>query len=212
MAADRFARRHTSSVSNVCVNVAHKSDSVLGNLSYASNGVRAFVGAQAFRGYEWMTDTRAANSVGNFRGMVVSARWATAYQVIGDAADVIGKFAIVASIAANAVDAAPQFEAVYRSKANPLMKLARYRSLANMVAEKTLLGTVTGGVHLIYASLIAVNNFIAKTNSGTPVATIADISTQVLKNADQLVQKTVTYITDPANQPSSFVLVNLWLP
>ena len=60
---------------DVMVHVAHKSDNVLGNMSYAANGFRAMTGLEAFRSYDWMTDTAATNAVGDFRGMVISARW-----------------------------------------------------------------------------------------------------------------------------------------
>ena len=36
--------------------IAHKTDVIAGNTSYAINGFRAITGLEAFRSYNWMTD------------------------------------------------------------------------------------------------------------------------------------------------------------
>ena len=185
---------------DVAVHIVHQTDTVAGNVSYAANGFRALTGLQAFRGYEWMTDVRAVNVAGNFRGMVVSSRWATAYQVISPAANVIGNVATVASIAANVVHMAPQFESVYRSNDSAEVKSLRYTSLAGTVAQKTLAGIITGGVHLIYLPLIVGCGAAAKAGNGGKITTAANVCSEVVKNADALVQTSANYLTDNANQ------------
>jgi hypothetical protein len=192
---------------DVIVQIAHQSDRVLGNVSYAANGFRAITGLQAFRTYDWMTDAAGLNSVGDFRGMVVSARWATAYSVIGSAANMIGNVATVASIASIVIDLAPQFDQVYRSRDSGVVKAQKYSLLTSIVAQKALAGIVTGGVHLIYLPLILGCGAAAKAAGDGPLASAANVCSQVVQNADALVQSSANYLTDPANQQK--VLMNL---
>jgi hypothetical protein len=77
-------------------------------------------------------------AAGNFRGLVVSARWATAYEVISPAAEILGNVATVAFVAANAIDMALQFEAVYGSSGSQPVKWLKYASLVGTVAQKRL--------------------------------------------------------------------------
>ena len=177
---------------DTAVHIVSQSDKVVGHVSYAANGFRAVTGLQAFRGYNWMTDVRTANTAGNFRGMVVSARWATAYEVVAPAAKLIGNVATVASIAANAIDMAPQFEAVYRSNDSAANKGLRYTSLAGTVAQKTLAGIVVSGVHLIYLPLILACNAAPGAAGGSGITTAQGVCS-VVKNADALVKNTANY-------------------
>jgi hypothetical protein len=185
---------------DVVTQIAHMSDKVTGNLSYVANGFRAFTGLAAFRGYEWMTDMRTVNIAGNFRGMVMSARWATAYNVIGPITKVVGNIATVASLTAITIDMAPDFERVYQSKVSAISKAQQYSLLTSIVAQKTLAGIVTGGVHLIYLPLIASCNAVAKIGGGSSISKGGFLCSEVFQSADALVQRTVNYLTDPANQ------------
>jgi hypothetical protein len=189
------------------VQIVHKSDKVSGSASYVANGVQAIAGLQAFRDYNWMNQVvggwgpmRGLNTADSFRGMVVSSRWATTYEVISPYANAIGNVATVASIASNAVDLAPQFEAVYASRDSEWVKGLKYTSLAGTVAQRTLAGIVTGGVHLIYLPLMYSCNRVAQANAGTGVGTAGSVCSQVFQNADTLVQTSATYVTDPVNQ------------
>jgi hypothetical protein len=189
------------------VQIVHQFDNNVGNASYAVNGVRAITGLQAFRSYGWMTDAAALNSVGNFRGMVVSARWATAYTVVSPAAKILGNLATMASLASNIMQMAPQFEQVYQSKGNMIDKAQKYSLLTSIVAQKTLMGTITGGVHLIYLPLLYGCGAAAGAAGDGPVASAAYVCAQVVQSADALVQNSANYLTDPANQQK--VLMNL---
>lgn len=189
------------------VQIVHQSDKVYGNASYVANSVQAIAGLQAFRDYNWMEQvvggwgaTRGLNAAGNFRGMVVSSRWATTYEVISPYANAIGNVATVASIASNAIDLAPQFEAIYASSDSPGIKGLKYTSLAGTVAQKTLAGIVTGGVHLIYLPLVFSCNRVAQANEGSGIGTAASVCSQVFQDADALVQTSAKYVTDPVNQ------------
>jgi hypothetical protein len=66
--------------------------------------------------------------------------------------------------------------------------------------SKTLAGVVGGGVHLIYAPLIASCGAAARAGNGGTLKNAAAMCAQTLQNADTLVQTTSTYLTDPANQ------------
>jgi hypothetical protein len=202
------------------VQVVHQSDKVSGSASYVANGVQAIAGLQAFRNYNWMEQVvggwgamRGFNAAGNFRGMVVSSRWATTYQVISPYANAIGNVATVAAIAGNAVDMAPQFEAVYASSDSPTIKGLKYTSLAGTVAQKTLAGIVTSGVHLIYLPLVFSCGRVARANEGSGIGTAASVCSQVFQDADTLVQTSASYVTDPVNQQRWLqTVVNIFLP
>jgi hypothetical protein len=185
---------------DIVVQLAHEGDTVAGGVSYAANGFRALTGVRAFNRYMWMTDTRTVNASGTFRGMVVSTRWATAYHVISPVANAVGNISTVASIAANALDLAPQFEAIRQSADGPATKSLRYASLAGTVAQRTLAGIITSGVHLIYMPLIFGCGAIAKSTGGTRVGSAATVCSNVVKQADALVTTSATYVTDPTNQ------------
>lgn len=192
---------------DVAVQIAHNFDKVMGYVSYTANGFRAITGLHAFRSYDWMTDAAVFNSVGNFRGMVVSARWASAYNVFSSAANMIGNVATVASIASNVIDLAPQFEQIYVSKDSAVVKAQKYSLLTSIVAQKTLAGIITSGVHLIYLPIIAGCGAAAKASGGGAVTSAANVCSAVVQNADALVRTSAKYLTDPANQQK--VLMNL---
>ena len=124
----------------------------------------------------------------------------TAYDVVSKTGDVLGTVATVASIASNAMQLAPQFEAVYRSKDDPLRKSLQYTSLAGIVAQRTLAGIVTGGVHLIYLPLILGCNAAAANSQDGGLKSAVEVCATVLTNADALVQNSARYVTDPNNQ------------
>lgn len=180
--------------------IAHSTDQVAGNVSYTLNGFRAFTGLQSFRSYDWMTDVAATNVAGNFRGMVVSARWATAYNVISSTAKVFENVATVASLAATVMDMSGEFEKVYRSKDSAVVKAQKYSLLTSIVAQKTLAGIVTGPVHLFYQSLILGCDAVAKSGGNSTVTSAANVCSLVVNKADVIVESTVNYITDPVTQ------------
>jgi hypothetical protein len=95
---------------------------------------------------------------------------------------------------------APQFEAVYRPKNDSLIKSLQYASLAGTVAQRTLTGIVTGGVHLIYLPLILGCNAAAANSPDGGLKSAAEVCSTVVTNADALVQNSACYITDPTNQ------------
>jgi hypothetical protein len=194
-----------SESNDVVVQIVHKTDHTAGNVSYAANGFRAITGLQAYRTYDWMTDAIGFNSAGNLRGMVLSARWASAYSVISTAAKAIGNAATVASIAANVIDLAPKFEQIYKSRDSAAVKAQKYSLLTSIVAQKTLAGIITGGVHLIYLPVIAGCGAAAKAGGG--IGSAAEVCSAVVQNADALVHSSANYVTDPSNQEK--VILNL---
>ena len=185
--------------------IAHKTDVIAGNTSYAINGFRAITGLEAFRSYNWMTDVAAVNSAGDFRGMVVSARWGSAYSVISPYAKWLGNLATVASLASNVMQMAPQFEKDYKSNSSGISKAQQLSLLTSIVAQKTLAGVITGGVHLIYMPLIL--GCGAASKAGGSIGAGANVCSNVVGTADALVQSTANYLTNPVNQQR--VLLNL---
>ena len=186
--------------SDAVVHFVHNSDSVLGNVSYATETMKILTGVKAFRSYNVVTETRGLNVAGDFRGMLISARWGTAYRVVSKASDWLGNVATLASLAGVTADMAPQFEQIYNSNAPRMVKAQKISLLTSIVAQKTLAGIVTGPVHLVYAGLIAGCNATAKASGDGKIASAAFYCSEVFKDADALVQNTADYVTNPNNQ------------
>jgi hypothetical protein len=86
-------------------------------------------------------------------------------------------------------------------------KAQKYSLLTSIVAQKALIGTMTSGVHLIYLPLLYGCGAAARAAGDGPVASAANVCSQVVQSADALVQNSANYLTDPANQQK--VLMNL---
>lgn len=193
------------------VHIARAEDQFWGNADYVAQGVKAAAGLKAFRNYEWLANTPELNASKNFRGMVLNARWRVRYNVISDAEDVVGNVAVLATVASNVVDLAPQFEAVYNSNDSAAIKGLKYTTLAGAVAQRTLAGTVTGGTHLLYQALEGVC-MTAGAIGGSRTRFQTALCVNLLQDADTLVQNTVTQATDPTNQQNAMVwIANLFV-
>lgn len=114
--------------------------------------VKTYAGKNAFRVYK-MTESIGKNSIGNMQGMVKSARWNTAFKIVAETSEKIQLIALLAGFATNVAEARPEFDAICNSKDSETLKAVHLAELARAVANRTAIGVVTGGVHMMYQAL-----------------------------------------------------------
>ena len=110
-------------------------------------------GAEAFRKYGWLRGMPLANSTGNLRGMVVSARWATVFHFASNAMKLVEKAAIFASLVRNLVEAKPEVDKIFSRDDNWMLKGAQLSTQVSSVCLRTAFGSLPFAEHLISKSL-----------------------------------------------------------
>ena len=135
------------------VEIVETSDKVAGGLDSANSVVQAISASEAFRKYNWLANQPALNSVGDLRGMVVSARWRTVFTYASDADDVLGRIALIAALAGNILKASKEIEAIVNSNASWSEKGARLSTQVSSVALRTVGGVAPAGFEVLAFSL-----------------------------------------------------------
>jgi hypothetical protein len=175
-----------------------KIDRGLTNVDSGITATRLVAGSRAFRDYNWLTQVRPTNISGNYRGMVINARWSTAFRFLDESHKVLEKLGYFAGFVANLAEAAPKMEAVYKLKEPSSTKGLRYAAIAGTAAQRTLIGVVPAGVHLIYRSLEGWCMMAGLL--GGPFQSGSEQAIKVIDSADGLVQSTFMTVTDTQNQ------------
>jgi hypothetical protein len=173
-------------------------DKVAGVADIARAGVRVVTGTNAFRVYDALANNIGRNSAGNFRGMVVSARWRMLYQLSSDSKNLFGNLGYLASLAGGLAEAAPEIEAISSSNNGAGTKALKLTVIAGRLSQRALLGVIPTGVHLIYKSLEGWCMLAGL--AGGPLRGPSASAVQTLQSADTLVQTTFLQVTDPNNQ------------
>ncbi len=119
----------------------------------AVKSAKLISGSEAFRKYDWLRKMPIANSAGNLRGMVVSARWATVFHFASDALKPIEKVAIFASLVSNLVEAKTEVDKILSGNDDWMIKGARLSTQVSSVCLRTAFGGVPFAGHLISKSL-----------------------------------------------------------
>jgi hypothetical protein len=135
------------------VEIVETTDKVAGGLDSANKVVRAISASEAFSKYNWLAQQPVLNSVGDLRGMVVSAQWRTAFNFASDTGDVLGRIALIAAFAGNIVKASKEIEAIVNSNASGSEKGARLSTQVSSVAIRTLGGAIPAGFEIVAFSL-----------------------------------------------------------
>jgi hypothetical protein len=135
------------------VEIVETTDKVAGGLDTANSVARAISASEAFQKYNWLANQPVFNSVGDLRGMVVSARWRTAFNFASDTGDVLGRIALIAAFAGNIVKASKEIDTIVNSNASWSEKGARLSTQVSSVAIRTLLGAVPAGFEVVAFSL-----------------------------------------------------------
>ena len=133
--------------------ILKKGQEILDTVGTITGDVKTYAGKNAFRVYNIMTESIGKNSIGNMQGMVKSARWNTAFKIVAETSEKIELIALLAGFASNVAEARPEFDAICNSKDSEALKAVHLAELARAVANRTLIGVVTGGVHMMYQAL-----------------------------------------------------------
>jgi hypothetical protein len=138
------------------VNVGGKSTVKVTDVAEKANMVaKAISASQAFRQYNWLTQSPVKNVAGNLRGMVVSAKWNTAFQFTVKAGDVLGKVSAFVTIAVAMAESSSEIEDILNSNDPWNLKGARLSTQVTGIAMKYLTGIVTAPVHMVMSSMPA---------------------------------------------------------
>lgn len=171
-------------------------DRRLGQADLFGGGLKTIAGSQAFRNYSAVTGVAQLNKAGDFRGVVVSAKWRTVFRISSTAGEYLENLGYISGIAAGLAEAAPKIDAILGSSDSYGVKGLQLTAIAGTISERTLLGVIPAGTHLIYKSL----------EGWCMIAGLLGASgfsrggIQVLENADTLVQTTFSTVTDTNNQ------------
>ena len=128
-------------------------DQALDSTGGALKTFRVIAGSEAFRKYDWIRNVRGLNSAGNFRGMVVSSRWGTAFHFAEESLKVVEKVAVFAALAANIYKARDEIHGILNSNADWATKSSQLSTQVSSVCLRTVFGVVPAGAHVIAKSI-----------------------------------------------------------
>jgi len=143
----------SSQTQHAVVEIVEKTDNFVGKASNVNDALNAISASEAFRKYDLLTQSPVLNSAGNLRGMVVSGRWRTVFQVTGEVGDVLGKVAVVAALAANIVHSWNEIDSIMNSSDSWDVKGAKLSSQVSSVAMRTVAGVVPAGFGVLAYSM-----------------------------------------------------------
>ena len=177
-------------------------DKTIDHAAHLNEAVKAVSGTRSFRVYSASKGMPGMNVSGNLRGMVKSARWRTIFNYSSKVGEHMENLGTLAAFAANIAEMSNEFEAIANSSDTATLKGMRFAAAAGTAAERTLLGAVPSGVHLIYMSLQGWCEIAGL--AGGKVGSGANECVRVLKDADAIVQKSFSTIADTGNQSKAF--------
>jgi hypothetical protein len=111
--------------------------------------VRAIAASEAFRRYDWIADAPVRNLSGNFRGIVISKRWATVFHFTENALKPVERIALVAALADNLFKARQQTAAILGSADSWDTKAARLSTQVSSVMLRTAGGVIPASADLL---------------------------------------------------------------
>ena len=133
--------------------VVEIADNAADGADHTISSIKAIAGPEAFRKYQWLANAPMKNVSGNFRGMVVSRRWATAFHFAEGADKYVGPVAAVAALADNIFKSSYEINWVLNSNADDATKAARISSQISSICLRTLGGAIPSTGHLLALSL-----------------------------------------------------------
>lgn len=207
-------RRFTSPVLELVFEkdgVLKKGQDFLDNVGTIVGDVKTYAGTNAFRVYNVWTDSIGKNSIKTMQGMVKSARWKSVFKFTAETGEYIEYIALLASFASNVAEAKPEFDAICNSKYSDALKAARIAELARAVANRTAIGIVTGGVHMMYQALKGWCMIGGALTGGLQNAQ-SNQCVQIISKADLYVESAGKWVADTAakNDPSLLLIeINL---
>jgi hypothetical protein len=161
-------------------------------------GLQAVMGERAFRDYHALSNKIGMNAAGNFRGMVVSAKWKMLFRHTSYIGEYLENVGYLASLASGIAESAPKIESILSSANSATLKGMQICATAGTIAQRALLGVVPAAAHLIYRSLEGWCMIAGLAGGKLESASSQCIAT--LQQADTLVNTTFQTVTDTSNQ------------
>jgi len=121
-------------------------------VEHSLKAVHAIAASEAFRKYDWIKDAPIRNTFGDFRGMVISKRWASIFHIIEKADHIlkpIEKVLLVAGIADNIFKARQEIATILASQDSSDFKAARLSAQVSSVLLRTVASGVPASAELL---------------------------------------------------------------
>ena len=141
---------------HVFAEVVEKGGSVIDSADNLNKVVKVISATQAFRKYDWLKNAPVTNIAGDLRGMVVSAKWNTAFQFTvkaGKALDTLGKISSYATLAVAVAESYDEVDQILQSKQPWNLKAAQLSTQVTGICMKYLTGIVTAPTHAVLSSM-----------------------------------------------------------
>ena len=165
------------------------------------NTVKLITATQAFRKYDWLRKIPVKNFKGNLRGMVISGKWRTVYEVTSDMKEIAGNIVLLTAFAGSLLEERRRIEKIWNSQDDGFLKGLQFAAIAGTAAERALSGAVTGITSLLFLSLQGygmMGEFSPKT------ASYSQACVKYLRDADASVKSWVQTWTDTEKQAEAF--------
>jgi len=104
----------------------------------AAGIVRRISALEAYRKYSWIKDAPIANSVGNYRGMVISAKWKTVYLYSGSVLEKTGNILILLSVVDELMKSREKIASIVHGTDDRVTKAAKLSSQVSGIALRVI--------------------------------------------------------------------------
>lgn len=138
-----------TSVGHVFIEMQHGAD----HIDHANSVLKVIAGSEAFRKYNVLTDKAALNAAGDLRGMVLSSRWRTVFDVSSKVGSALGNILTIATLAENIYQARGRIDAIMHSKDPASVKGSKLSLEISSLCLRTAGSGVTGGAHMLARSV-----------------------------------------------------------
>jgi predicted metal-dependent hydrolase len=125
---------------------ADKVDHWIDLLDDASGCFERVTGAVALRRYHWLLNRHTLNKAKNWRGIVIDAKWKSAYEISGKVGDAL----LIGNFVVNLYKRAHDVKSIWESADDPATKSSKLLSLTSATLLKSLAGdTAAAGLHVL---------------------------------------------------------------
>jgi hypothetical protein len=109
------------------------------------NGVIKIIsGTEAYRKYNWILDLPKRNVSGNFRGMVINARWRMVHDVSSNVGELLGNIAVLVSLAEEAKRSGGAMERIFLTQDPWEIKASKISLQVSGICTRVILDWATG--------------------------------------------------------------------
>jgi hypothetical protein len=178
--------RHHAAPVDIAIEVGEyvhkKADNLHTALEEGNAALKFYQGNKAFRQYSWLRNAPIANKSGNFRGMVVNAKWRTAFNLTVENAEKLEKWGGYLAVAGVALDVIKQHERIGSILASPTSaseKAQRLTALGSMAIFNAVGSVLPLGAHLIATPMAAALRVFPATKTWGENVSLMDTSSRL---------------------------------